>query len=204
MASQFFNPESQEIIDVADGEDPPDGFMPYVSVTPVADDVAPPSNLLPAPKTAQELIAQLAGPEPDALDVLQCIAGQADFEDTNAEDSVRSIMARILTSPDVDSALRQGQTVKADDLKGVPLEVTGVRWSKSTFDKGPTVFAIMYAHREDTNENVVVACGGQQVMTQLWYVWQKDEWPIRVKIVPSARPTAAGYYPLWLEPLATN
>lgn len=149
--------------------------------------------------TVDELIASLSGPEPDAMEVLHAIAGQAELPQLPPEDSVRLIMARILSSPDIESVFRQGRAVGAEEVEGVALDIHGLRWTRSTYTDGPSVFAVIDATRADTGERVVVTCGSVNVMTQLWRAWTERAFPITAKVVRSARPSESGYYPMWLD-----
>lgn len=164
-----------------------------------AADRAQDANELDMPRTPDELIASLSGPEPDPMDILRAVAGQAELPQLPAEDSARAIMARILAAPDIESVLRQGRAVGAEEILEVPLTIDGVRWSRSSYADGPNVFAIIDAIREDTHERVVVSCGSVNVMSQLWRVWIEQAWPIRARVVRSSKPSESGFYPLWLD-----
>lgn len=162
-------------------------------------EIATRGTQLPDVASVDDLVAQLSGPEPDPMEILRCIAGQADLPQLPPEDSVKLIMARILSSPDIESVFRQGRAVGAEEVEGVPLEIHGLRWTASSYNDGPSVFAVIDATRTDTDERVVVTCGSVNVMTQLWRAWTERAFPIRAKVVRSARPAASGNYPMWLD-----
>ena len=115
----------------------------------------------------------------------------------------RQIVARILAAESADDVLSSQSTTAATDLVGVPLQVANVRWMQSRVkDAAIPVFALIDAVRGDDGSKVLVTCGAIQVMAQLVKLQKLGAFPIDLKIVQKDTPTAAGYYPLWLEALA--
>lgn len=162
-------------------------------------ELVPPSD----PRAAEELdamLAQIVGAEPSAQEILQAIVGGEDLPEASAQQSQSGIVARILGAGGADAVLDMGEPTKAEELEQVPLNVTGVRWMRSTFDEGPGVYAVVDATRTDNDEQVKVTCGGVNVMTQLLKLQTLGAFPQNVKIVKSSRPTKSGYYPYWLQP----
>lgn len=199
MTEHTFDPATGEVIDDP-GDTPKESRR--IAETVAADRESGTATPLPSmrqPATLDELIAQLQGPQPDPMEVLAAIAGQAEIPQAPPEDSTRLIMARILAAPDTDAVLRQGRAVGAEDVLGVVLTITGVRWVRSAYSDGPGVFAAVEAVRDDMGERVVISCGSTNVMTQLWRIWQADAWPVQARIVQASKPTESGYYPLWLD-----
>lgn len=110
-----------------------------------------------------------------------------------------AIVERILNATSVEEVLTPNQVVHARDIIGVPLNVTGIRWLESDFESGPGMYAIMDCVRADTDAHLVVSCGGQNVLAQLWKLNDLGAFPARVVIQQAPRPTKAGFLPLWLE-----
>ena len=155
------------------------------------------------PRAAGELdamLAQIVGEEPSAQEILAAITGAEDMPEATAQQSQAGIVARILAASTLDAILDQGEPLKAEELAEVPLEVTGVRWMRSTYEEGPNVYAVMDAVRADNEERMKVTCGGVNVMTQLLKLQVGQLFPVRVKIVKATRPTKSGFYPYWLQP----
>lgn len=110
-----------------------------------------------------------------------------------------AIVERILNAKTAEEVLTPNQVVHARDLIGVPLNVSGIRWLESDFETGPGMYAIMDCVRVDTDSHLVVSCGGQNVLAQLWKLNDLGAFPARVVIQQAPRPTKAGFLPLWLE-----
>lgn len=146
------------------------------------------------------MVAEIVGKEPSAQEIIQAIVGGESLPESTAEQSQAGIVARILAADSPEAALDMGEPVKAEELEQVVLNVTGVRWMRSTFEEGPGVYAVIDAEREDTNEAIKATCGSVNVMTQLLKLQTMAAFPQRVKIVKSQKPTKSGYYPFWLQP----
>lgn len=178
----------------------PGGSTPALPAPPAGSgELVPPSD----PRAAEELdamLAQIVGAEPSAQEILQAIVGGEDLPEASAQQSQSGIVARILSAVGADAVLDMGEPTKAEELEQVPLNVTGVRWMRSTFDEGPGVYAVVDATRTDNDEQVKVTCGGVNVMTQLLKLQTMGAFPQNVKIVKATRPTKSGYYPYWLQP----
>lgn len=178
----------------------PDRGKPALPAPPAGSgELVPPSD----PRAAEELdamLAQIVGAEPSAQEILQAIVGGEDLPEASAQQSQSGIVARILSAGGAEAVLDMGEPTKAEELEQVPLNVTGVRWMRSTFDEGPGVYAVVDATRTDNDEQVKVTCGGVNVMTQLLKLQTMGAFPQNVKIVKATRPTKSGYYPYWLQP----
>jgi hypothetical protein len=148
----------------------------------------------------EAMVAEIIGKEPSAQEVLQAIVGGESLPESTAEQSQAGIVARILAADSPEAALDMGEPVKAEELEQVVLNVSGVRWMRSTFEEGPGVYAVIDAVREDTEEAIKATCGSVNVMTQLLKLQTMAAFPQRVKIVKSQKPTQSGYYPFWLQP----
>ena len=113
----------------------------------------------------------------------------------------KGMVARILAAESADDALTQGETIAARDIVGLPIEITGVRWLRSRVENasGIPVYAAIDATDGTTGEKLVVTCGALQVIAQLVRFSQLDAFPLVAKFGTTEKPTAQGYYPLWLE-----
>lgn len=111
----------------------------------------------------------------------------------------QEIAQRILGADDVDAILGMFESTPMQELLGVPLEITGVRFNASTFTEGPPVYAVIDAKRLDDGSGVTATCGGRSIMAALYRMWQLDAFPQRLQVVESKNPTKAGYKPLLLK-----
>lgn len=109
------------------------------------------------------------------------------------------IVERILKAKNVREALTPPQTVAARDVLERPLVITGVHWNESDFTEGFSAYAVLEATDPKTEEELVVTCGGRNVMAQLYMISQFEGFPVRARFGESGRQTARGYRPLWLH-----
>lgn len=113
------------------------------------------------------------------------------------------IVARILSQDTVEGVLNKQQVLSAEAMLGIHLRVTEVRWHRSAYDQREQVYALVKAFRSDNGDEVLITCGGRNVMAQLWKLEQLGALPCDLLIGRSNTPTAGGYWPLWLEPVPT-
>jgi hypothetical protein len=117
------------------------------------------------------------------------------------EGSALAIVQRILSAPSAEAALSQPRAVGAREVLGRDLRVDRVRIAPSDFgvDGGIGVYALLDCVDTETGERMTVTCGALNVLAQLEVLVREQALPAEVRIVESARPTRAGYRPLWLE-----
>lgn len=132
----------------------------------------------------------------------QAIAALLDGADLpqveSGEDAARSIMARILASEDVDAVFQDSAAVAAQDVLDETFTLTDFRLMKSSYEDGPNVFGILDAVDVETGESRAITCGARNVMAQAFRLKTLGALPLAVKIRKADKPTAAGFYPLWL------
>lgn len=112
------------------------------------------------------------------------------------------IVRRILAG-EGEQALAQRTTTKARDVLDTPLEIRGVRWLRSGIEDNPVgVYALIDAVELGKGEELLVTCGGQNVMAQLLVLARDGVLPVKAYIEQMPE-TARGYRPLWLRPVET-
>lgn len=119
-----------------------------------------------------------------------------------AEDAVAGIIDRIMAATDaasVSDAASAG-TESWKDFLGVPFILKAVRFAESTFEEGPTVYALVDAIDEDGAPRLLTI-GSTTALAQLVKLDTLGVFPTERPWVlhESERPTAAGFYPRWLE-----
>lgn len=131
------------------------------------------------------------------------VAFAAQYEDP--AEVQRQIVARILSAETADDVLKPQNTTAAEDMVGVPLHISAVRWMQSRVkDAAIPVFALIEGTRGDDGSSVIVTCGAVQVMAALLRLSSIGALTSQpVVITRKDTPTAAGYYPLWLEGVPT-
>lgn len=152
------------------------------------------------PATLDELIAQYTEPEPGVVEVFSWIMAAAEMPEDGPEDSQLSIMLRIMQGTVPDEILGSQEVMSAGDLLGETLHINGVKFKRSSFSEGAACYALISAHRETTDTDVVISCGGKNVQTQLLNMRERGFLPFKAAVLKASKPTANGFYPLWLEP----
>jgi hypothetical protein len=109
------------------------------------------------------------------------------------------IVGDILRARSVEDVLGQRQLVEAESVLGQRIVVRNVRWMGSAFDDGPGFYAVIDAANDD-GEPMMIGCGGRNVMAQLFRLIELGALPLYVRIQRADKATAAGYYPLYLDP----
>lgn len=150
--------------------------------------------------SVEALIKAYQEPEPDPRQVAAWLLGTQEKDDDDAEESQISIMLRILGAETKEQALASQEVMAADQLLGETLEIRDIKWKKSTKGEGKGVYALITAHWDTTDRDIVVSCGGRNVCAQLLRLKAGGHFPVKAAITKSSKETAAGFRPLWLEP----
>jgi hypothetical protein len=111
----------------------------------------------------------------------------------------RRIASEIMDSPDLEAAFADKPTWSARDVIGYAFELRGLHLNLSQYDKGSPVYAAVDAVDLNTGEVGVLNTSAAKHLAKLYVMERDHRFPVRVRISQSARPTAAGYYPLDFE-----
>lgn len=126
-------------------------------------------------------------------------AADTDQAELNPEQVTIDIIARILNADTVEGVLGGNNATSAEDYLDTPFALTAVRFNKSTFeDAGPKFYALLEGANID-GEPLVITCGARNVIAQAWKLGDMGALPVQVVLKQSSKPTAAGYYVMWLE-----
>lgn len=158
------------------------------------------SDLARIPQSLAELASIFAQDEPSDLEVAQWILEPDQMAETDPEESTRAILARILSAQTAEEVLATQDVIHAQDIIGEGINATGVKWQRSEHQQSSSCYAVITGQRIADQSNVVVTCGARQVMMMLLKLRMLDAFPQRIRIAKKSKPTAAGYYPLFLEP----
>ena len=131
----------------------------------------------------------------DVEKFLTTVAGSIDQDPAAVQ---AAIVAGILASKTAEDVLHQQETTHAEDVIGVRLLITGLRWLRSDFEQGPGFYCVIDCTDDDGTRQVVTV-GSANVMAQLFRLDELGHLPFYAAIVRATRPTAAGYYPMRLE-----
>lgn len=110
-----------------------------------------------------------------------------------------AIVADILAAKTIDDVFAQQDTTHAEDILGERLMVRSVKWLGSDKADGPGFYSLLDAV-DDAGTVRLVTCGARSVMAQLFRLQELNAFPLYVAIVQADRATAAGYFPMRLEP----
>lgn len=138
--------------------------------------------------------------EVDRNNVAAFLETTRQIEDHDSDQTTVEILARILAAESVEDVLAPQAPVALKTLQGFPLSIDSVRWMKSDFAEGAGMYALIKGARTDTGETFLATCGGTNVLAQLFVLDKLGAFPTKVKITTASKPTANGYYPLWLTP----
>lgn len=129
--------------------------------------------------------------------VLNMLAGMKEISAQSAEDIQANILADYLNAASLDDLLAQGTTVAAQDVLGLPITVTGVKWNESKVKNGPPVYAVITAVGD--GKPLTITCGSMNVMTQLYKAADAGWLPFDGVIDELAYETQQGYRPMFFR-----
>lgn len=124
--------------------------------------------------------------------------GKAAVEAFDPQQAALAIVERILHAGSIEDVLKQQEAIHARDVLGQVLHLLGYGVQESDFD-GSAKFYMLLNCVSDDGEPYNVTCGAINVMAQVYKLGQLNAFPIDVRIVENAKPTKAGYKPMWLE-----
>jgi hypothetical protein len=143
---------------------------------------------------------ELAPKEVEKLEL--AILGEGEWENAISDDPeevTREIARRILTAESEGDIYKQDSTLSATDVLGVPLNIRTVRWQKSRMDGAANVFAIIGATRLNDGSDLLITCGGRNVMAQLLQAGRLGKIPSEMPVMFTEKETGTpGRSTLWL------
>lgn len=134
------------------------------------------------------------------------LLNKAEYQEDRADDAGLEMVAAILggqTSAEILAATNMRTVL--DMLGDKPgahsplLEITGAHPMKSTFEDGPSCFAVISATEVASGEQFKFTCGGRAVQAAILAHVYRDLLPFRCILTRRLKPTRAGFYPLNLE-----
>lgn len=127
------------------------------------------------------------------------LLGDETPEFADPEQASRDIVMQILAAPDMDAVLDMAGTTPIGDLINVPIRILDARAMRSAYEQGATMYLLLTVAELETGDVRKVTCGARNVMAQL-YRWDQLGRPeFECVCRPTDKPTANGYYPLWLK-----
>ncbi len=112
----------------------------------------------------------------------------------------REIVAQLLAATSDEELELKGSTSWRDELMERPIEIRGFRWRKSDYAEGAPVYVLVQGVDLTTGEyHAAISCGSYNVLAQLSNLARRGQIPGAVwSLAKADKPTANGFYPLWL------
>jgi hypothetical protein len=137
--------------------------------------------------TTKELMAEFAALFNDELPEL------------DPREAQLAIVEQIIAGETLEDIFGGRDTVASKDYLDRPFTLLGTDIRESTIDgDGPGRYMILRC--VDTNgESFVMTSGSMNIMSAAWVAGRRGLLPATVQVKRAAKPSAAGFYPLWLE-----
>ena len=118
---------------------------------------------------------------------------------TSAEIS-GAIARRLLDQTDVDDILNPKQPlgIKEDGYLDKPFTLRNVDFAPSSLGERNGYYAVFDAVMLEDGEEVILTCGGTNVVATALNLLQRDLLPRDVKVIESKEMTSNGYFPWWM------
>lgn len=166
---------------------------------------APPGTALALP-TEAELVQLLGAAVIPVPEWIAALTKQAEFEETDEEDAALSIVRAILLASTPQEVFGAMNTQSVDELLGKDpgartqvFEIYGATPLKSTYEEGPSCFAVIRAYDLAEQVPVTLSCGGVAVQSAILAHMLHGWLPMRAFFTRRRKPTRRGFYPINLE-----
>lgn len=136
----------------------------------------------------------------------QALMNTAAYEDSAESDPTLDIVAAILGAETSAEALAATSMRTVEDLIGTEpgahsplLRIHGAKPLASSYEQGPSCFAVIDAEIPETGERFKLTCGGRAVQAAILAHTYRGWLPFEAVLVRRLKKTRAGFYPLNLE-----
>lgn len=151
-------------------------------------------------KVKAEVVKHGTAVEPQEAEIEKFLKQAQPSEQVDDAEAVqRAIIERILSAEDTESILGTQELTSSDEMIDVPFQLTDVRWNQSGLKGGLGFYAIMEGKSLASGDTVAISCSGQSLMAQVYALKQRGKLPLDVAIRRVKKPTARGFYPLYLD-----
>jgi hypothetical protein len=140
---------------------------------------------------------EVATPQGSAVEKVDAFFADIDLNEGEDPIEVQArIMAQILDAPTLDDAFNSGDTLSAEDLIDVPLEIDRVSWQRSSYKAGLQYFAVAFGQRLDEGLPVIFTTGAGNIVALLRRCQLHDEFPVQFKMVRAEQESEDGNRPI--------
>jgi hypothetical protein len=128
------------------------------------------------------------------------VTGEFDTEVIDDPDQIsRQIIEELLSAETDEELERVGGAKGWMEYEGVPVEIGGFRWRKSDYTEGAPIYLVVFATDMRDGERLTLTTGSKNVIAQLINLARRDRFPAVRMLTRADKPTAKGFYPLWLS-----
>lgn len=137
----------------------------------------------------------------DKSELAKLLAGDAEIAIIDPAKAQKAIADRIMAAETLDDVFDMSGSDASETILNRTFKLTETpQVHKSGFEKGPGAYMVITAVFDDTGEVKTFNCGGVNVMHQMAKLQEFGKLDLTLKIIKAEKPTASGYYPLWLQP----
>lgn len=172
---------------------------------PVSGLVVPSTKALAIP-TEAELDQILGSRQIPVKQWIAALVAEEQFEETDQEDRALGMIRSILLAESSEAVFAAMNVVSVKDLIGPDpgaqsnvFEIHGAQPLKSSYDEGPSAFALIHAYDLAEQVPVTLSTGARSVQAAVIAHMIRGWMPFKARFTRKKRPTEAGYYPLNLE-----
>jgi hypothetical protein len=114
------------------------------------------------------------------------------------------ILRQMLKATTPNDLLRAGEATPSEEVLGMALTVTGIRASESGFVDGGDYYLHVDAVIKSNGDQITISCGATDVCQKLVLADMRGWFPMDCRIERAQAATKAGFFPLFLRPLAAD
>lgn len=137
---------------------------------------------------------------------IAALVAEEQFEETDEEDRALGMLRAIMLAESSEAVFAAMNVVSVKDLLGPDpgassnvFEISGAQPLRSSYDEGPSAFALIHAYDLAEGYPVTLSTGARSVQAAVIAHMIRGWMPFKAKFSRKRRPTEAGYYPLNLE-----
>lgn len=127
------------------------------------------------------------------------LQSEAENTETDPEAVYTAIISEIMAAGTKEDLFELPEPSNLEDHTDKVLEFHGFKMLDSDYDQGAPVYFVIGAVDLQTNKKVVITCGEQAIMAQLFRAQQLDLFPIRLVPKKASRPNKWGRHPMRLH-----
>lgn len=123
-----------------------------------------------------------------------------EVKNLDPESTARAMLLELLEAETLDELIGSRDTVGGENYIGQPFTLLRVKFQPSQYEgDGPGFYVVLNVVTAD-GEKLAITSSARQIMLSAWKMRDRGWLPVEgLQIQQTKRPTAAGYFPQWLE-----